>query len=353
MEARVHGGIANAVPVPLGFADPFEKPELPVWDAGHLRLAIAAAGVALWSWNVDTNRFAMDERAFGLWGVPLSAYVTFDDLSAHIHPSDRDRVKAAFVATRALVGAYEIDFRIMVGDEVRWISARGQGNDADIVGRIMFGIFIDVTGRKQAEEGHELLAGEMSHRVKNLLAIASGLTAITSRSAKTIADMAQELTHRLTALGRAHDLVRPVPGQGEKAALLGDLFTVLLAPYDDVGAFSGRVRVAVPRMAVGEQAATTLALVVHELATNSLKYGALSSASGALDISCAAPDNEVVVVWTERGGPPVTAPADDAGYGSKLLNRGMTIQLGGSIACDWSSEGVIVTLRMTKERLGK
>ena len=353
MEAQVHGGMANAIPVPPDFADPLEKPELPVWDAGHLRLAIAAAGVALWSWNVDTNRFAMDERAFRLWGVPLSAYVTFDDLSAHVHPADRDRVKAAFVATRALVGAYEIDFRITVGDEVRWISARGQGNDADIVGRIMYGIFIDVTGRKQAEEGHELLAGEMSHRVKNLLAIASGLTAITSRSAKTIADMARELTHRLTALGRAHDLVRPVPGQGEKAALLGDLFTVLLAPYDDVGAFSGRVRVAVPRMAVGEQAATTLALVVHELATNSLKYGALSSASGALDISCAAPDSEVVVVWTERGGPPVTAPADDGGYGSKLLRRGMTIQLGGSIACDWSSEGVIVTLRMTKERLAR
>jgi len=217
----------------------------------------------------------------------------------------------------------------------------------------MYGIFIDVTGRKQAEEGHELLAGEMSHRVKNLLAIASGLTAITSRSAKTTADMAQELTHRLTALGRAHDLVRPLPGQGEKAALLGDLFTVLLAPYDDIGAFSGRVRVAVPRMAVGEQAATTLALVVHELATNSLKYGALSSPSGALDISCAAPDAEVVVVWTERGGPPVTAPADNGGYGSKLLNRGMTMQLGGSIACDWSSDGVIVTLRMTKERLTK
>jgi two-component sensor histidine kinase len=353
MARDIRSVIARAVPVPPSFSETIKKSKLPVWDTEHLRLAIAAAGVALWSWNVDTNRFTMDERAFELWGVPLSEYVTFDDLSAHIHPADRDRVKAAFVATRALVGPYEIDFRIMVGDEVRWVSARGQGNDADIVGRIMYGIFIDVTGRKQAEEGHELLAGEMSHRVKNLLAIASGLTAITSRSSKTTADMAQELTHRLTALGRAHDLVRPLPGQGEKAALLGDLFTVLLAPYDDMGAFSGRVRVAVPRMAVGELAATTLALVVHELATNSLKYGALSSPSGALDISCAPHDTEVVVVWTERGGPPVTAPTDGGGYGSKLLNRGVTIQLGGSIACDWSSEGVIVTLRMTKVRLEK
>jgi two-component sensor histidine kinase len=295
----------------------------------------------------------MDELAFDLWGVPLSEYVTFDDLSSRIHPADRDRVKAAFIATRAIIGAYEIDFRIMIGEEVRWVSARGQGNDAGIVRRIMYGIFIDVTGRKQAEEGHELLAGEMSHRVKNLLAIASGLTAITSRSAKTTADMAQELTHRLTALGRAHDLVRPLPGQGGNAALLGDLLTVLLAPYDDGGAFSGRIRVSVPRMGVGEQAATTLALVIHELATNSLKYGALSSPTGTLDISCAPHETEVVVVWTERGGPPVAAPAGEAGYGSKLLNRGMTIQLGGSISCDWSAEGVIVTLYMTKDRLAK
>jgi two-component sensor histidine kinase len=349
-----HGvDIVELAPVRKASASPQEKSSLPVWDAGHLRLAVTAAGVALWSWNVDTNRFTMDERAFDLWGVPLSEYVTFDDLSSHIHPADRDRVKAAFAATRAIIGAYEIDFRIMVGEEVRWISARGQGNDAGIVGRIMYGIFIDVTGRKQAEEGHELLAGEMSHRVKNLLAIATGLTAITSRSAKTTADMAKELTHRLTALGRAHDLVRPLPGQGGKAALLGDLLTVLLAPYDDMGAFSGRVRVSVPRMGVGELAATTLALVIHELATNSLKYGALSSPTGTLDISCAAHDTEVVVIWTERGGPPVVALTGDGGYGSKLINRAMTVQLGGSISCDWSAEGVIVTLHMTKDRLTK
>ncbi len=248
MVAQANGGMARAGSAARSRVEPIEEAKLPVWDAGHLRLAIAAAGVALWSWNVDTNRFTMDARAFDLWGVPLSDDVDFDDLSRHVHPADRDRVKAAFAATRAIVGAYEIDFRIMIGDEVRWISARGQGSDADIAGRVMHGIFLDVTGRKQAEEGHELLAGEMSHRVKNLLAIATGLTMITSRSAKTTEDMAKELTNRLTALGRAHDLVRPLPGQEGKAALLGDLLTVLLAPYDDDGAFSGRIRVSVPRI---------------------------------------------------------------------------------------------------------
>src|SRR5471032_142666 len=194
----------------------------------------------------------------------------------------------------------------------------------------MFGIFIDVTGRKQAEEANELLAGEMSHRVKNLLAIARGLTEITSRSTETAKDMARDLTLRLTALGRAHDLVRPLQGNQGRAALLGDLLSVLLAPYDDLGAFSGRVRVSVPRMGVGEGAATALALVIHELATNSLKYGALSVATGALDVSSDSQGDEVVITWTEQGGPAVNAPITDTGYGAKLVQRTLSGQLGGS-----------------------
>lgn len=135
---------------------------------------------------------------------------------------------SAFAATRAVVGAYEIDFRILSGSDIRWISARGQGDDADIADRVMFGIFLDVTQRKQAEESNELLAGEMSHRVKNLLTIATALTQITSRSASTKEDMAQELTNRLMASGRAQDLIRPMPGREKEAALLGDLICCLL-----------------------------------------------------------------------------------------------------------------------------
>jgi two-component sensor histidine kinase len=316
-----------------------------------MRTAIEAAGVALWSWNVDTDGITMDERGFTLWGVFRAGPVTFEDLSAHIHPRDLDRVRAAFSATRAVLGAYEIDFRILVDGDVRWISARGQGDDAGILERIMFGVFLDVTGRKQAEEAHELLSGEMSHRVKNLLQIAAALTSAAARSAATTQEMAHDLINRLMALGRAHDLVRPVPGQEEKAALLGDLLAVLLEPYDDMGAFRGRVRISVPKMAVGEGSATALALVMHELATNSLKYGALSAANGTLDVACSANGDDVVVKWTERGGPPVVAPAPPSGFGSKMVNRTMSGHLGGSIAFDWSKEGLIVTLRMKKERL--
>ena len=97
------------------------------------------------------------------------------------------------------------------------------------------------------------------------------------------------------ALGRAQELVRPAPGRKNEAALLGDLISVLLAPYDEKGA-SVRIRVSVPKMNVGEASSTTLALVIHELATNSAKYGALSVASGTLDVSCNAHEDEVVVI---------------------------------------------------------
>ena len=321
------------------------------WSPEQLRRAISAAGVALWTWNVDTDALMMDRKGYELWDVSADGHLSFEDLSAKIHPADRDRVRAAFVATRAVVGPYEIDFRILSDLDVRWISARGQGSDDDILARVMTGIFLDVTGRKQAEEGHELLAGEMSHRVKNLLAIAAGLTKMTSRSSSSIADMTSQLTQRLTALGRAHDLVRPLPGCQGTAALLGDLIMILLAPYEETAAYSGRIRVAVPRMGVGEAAATGLALVIHELATNSLKYGALSLSTGILDVSGTASGDTVILAWTEQGGPKVVAPTGAGGYGSRLLERTMASHLGGSITFNWTPGGALVTLTIDAARL--
>ncbi|WP_211242313.1 sensor histidine kinase [Paracoccus gahaiensis] len=323
----------------------------PEWGYDVLRRAIDAAGISLWTWNVDTDAVAMDARGYDLWGLPVRGALTFEILSEKIHPADRNRVGAAFAATRAVVGSYEIDFRTVHGEQVRWISARGTGDDVGIENHTLSGVFLDITDRKQAEEGHELLAGEMSHRVKNLLAIATGLTRITSRSSSSIEDMTRQLMTRLTALDRAHDLVRPLPGGQGRTALLGDIFTVLLTPYDDDGAFSGRIRVAVPRMGVGQDTATALALAVHELATNSVKYGALSVEDGTLDISGTMEDDMVQVTWTEQGGPPVPKAPETDGYGTSLLRQTIEGQLGGSIVRDWSENGAIITLRLSTARM--
>lgn len=327
------------------------NPQPPAWREEHLRLAVDAARICLWSWRVEDDRFEMDEPAFDLWGLQWAAEVNFEELSTHIHPADRDRVRAAFSATRSVAGSYEIDFRICLSDEVRWISARGQGADGGIVDGVMFGIFLDVTGRKQAEEGSELLAGEMSHRVKNLLAIATSLTHLTGSSAMSVEAMTGELTQRLTSLGRAHDLVRPLPGEQGTAALLGDLISVLLAPYDETGAFSGRIRVAVARMGVGEHAATALAMIVHELATNSVKHGSLSCSSGLLDVSSKIHGDEICLIWAETGGPAVTKKPTLTGYGSKLVARSAAGQLRGKLEYDWQESGLVVTVRMPQDRL--
>ncbi len=324
----------------------------PVWSVQHLRAANDAAGVALWSWNIDTDEVALDPRAHELWGMLGDGPLTFKALSAHIHPADLGRVKAAFAATRITTGPYEIDFRILQGDGTRWISARGQSGPKGIVDGIMLAVFLDVTDRKLADEGRELLASEMSHRIKNLFAIAAALTGIAARSATTTTEMARDLTQRLSALGRAHNFIHPATDQADSnKQLLGSLVEVLLAPYAEDRSGRARVHVVGPDVRVGEGSVTTLALIMHELATNAVKYGALSAPDGVLDISSTMRGEEVDIVWTERGGPPVAPSRGAAGFGSKLVAQSMAGKLGGDVTYDWQREGLVVTLRMSKRRL--
>jgi two-component sensor histidine kinase len=147
--------------------------------------------------------------------------------------------------------------------------------------------------------------------------------------------------------------VRPLPGEQGKAALLGDLMAVLLSPYEDTGAFAGRIRVAVPRMGVGEATATTLAMVVHELATNSVKHGALSASAGMLDVSGRTEEGEVHIIWAETGGPELAHKPEMTGFGSRMIQRSVASQLAGSLSYDWQATGLVATLIMRKDRMGR
>jgi two-component sensor histidine kinase len=129
------------------------------------------------------------------------------------------------------------------------------------------------------------------------------------------------------------------------------LLTVLLAPYDDQGAFSGRVRVAVPRMGIGERSAAALAMIIHELATNSVKYGALSSEAGSLDISSTAEHDMLTLIWAETGGPAITEEPVLKGFGSNVMLRSVSRQLGGTISYDWQPTGLVTELRLRRALL--
>jgi two-component sensor histidine kinase len=202
-----------------------------------------------------------------------------------------------------------------------------------------------------AEEAREMITGEMQHRIKNLFTLTSTLTAIASRSTESKKDMAEDLMRRLAALSVAHDLIHPAFTDQKRAVPLRDLLAVLLKAYSQDCSSTQTVSISAPEVLVGEHAITAIAMIVHELATNSAKYGALSVAEGRLDVSCTVRDKEMEMIWTERGGPRPEAPFGLEGFGSKLTKR-VIEQIGGSIARDWTHEGVIVSLRMSMARLG-
>lgn len=322
-----------------------------IWDLERLRFAAEAVGVGLWSWNVDTDIIKLDDRSFDLWGLPPAPTVTFEDLSARIHPADLDKVRAAFAATRERLGPYETDFRILLGKEVRWISARGKGEDSGIVGRIMYGVFLDVSVRRLAEEAREIITGEMHHRIKNLFALASALAGIAARSTTSKEAMAHDLMQRLTALSEAHALIRPDSTVQSAAIELEDLLTVLMKPYLDDDPGKNRVTISVPELLVGEHSATAIALVAHELAANSMKYGALSLPTGNLAITGVEQGEEVDINWHESGGPDVIAAPQSTGFGSRLVIASVE-SLGGTMKIDWEKKGVAVKIKLNKARLG-
>jgi len=260
--------------------------------------------VALWAWNVDTDRIVMDALACTLWGIDPQDTITFEELSARIHPADLDKVRAAFAATRELIGQYETDFRILVGPDVRWISSRGKGDDQGIQERTMHGIFLDVTVRKRAEEARELVSGEMQHRIKNFFSIVHALVSLSARATLSKDEMARDLAMRLGALANAHALIHPAFNEQKSAVRLDHLLAGLLAAYDETMADQGRVLVDVPDLLVGETSITSIALVLHELATNSTKYGALGVDTGKISIAGSDSGETVTLVWTEAGGPP-------------------------------------------------
>jgi PAS domain S-box-containing protein len=215
----------------------------------------------------------------------------------------------------------------------------------------------DITERKRAQEQQNLLLREMSHRVKNLFAVASGLVTLSARSARTPADMAEAVRDRLGALARAHGLTRPglINGNGKPCqdTTLHALVQTIFAPYVDPERSKdhGFYIITGPCLPIGGNAVTSIALVLHELATNAAKYGALSSPGGYVHIDWSVKKNELLLTWKEHGGPSLDGPAEHEGFGSSLVRRLVTDQFGGQLSYDWKPKGLNIRLSVPVDRL--
>jgi PAS domain S-box-containing protein len=215
--------------------------------------------------------------------------------------------------------------------------------------------FIDISDRKRAEEQQHLLLREMNHRVKNLFALAGALVTLSVRSAETPNDLAESVRERLAALARAQDLTLPdLTGKREgpgRATTLPALVRTIVAPY--LAQDHASVSVNGPDVPISGKAVMGIALLLHEIATNAAKYGALSSRGGRVAVSWSVRQDELVLTWQERGGPPVDRQPETEGFGSLLARLTVTSQLGGEISHAWDREGLTVTVSAPVERLLK
>jgi PAS domain S-box-containing protein len=327
----------------------------------RLRLALSAAEmVGTWVWDVQANRITADPgyaRLFSVTPDSVAAGLPIETLLPAIHPDDLPDTETAINAALAGAqdGAFEAEYRVVLKDGgIRWVAARGRC-ERDRAGQPtrLPGVVVDVTERRQAEEAKELLARELSHRIKNIFTVVGGMVSLSAMNASAeTRNFAGVLRRRLNALAAAHEYVRPHSPDSRPADLettLHGLLGKLLAPYSELG--GERVRLLGDDAPIGVKAATSLALILHELATNAAKYGALGGLEGCVTITGERHDDRLRLTWQERGGPPVEGPPERRGFGTVLAERGAITQLGGSIAHDWAEAGLTLRLDVPLERL--
>jgi PAS domain S-box-containing protein len=223
----------------------------------------------------------------------------------------------------------------------------------DIHGKIIGASKIarDITERKLAQEAQSLLIREMRHRVNNLFLITNAIIGLSARSAKTPADMARAVQGRLSALTRAHELTRPglieQTGKLRSETSLHSLIGAIFEPYvDEEADVPARVVIKGCDMMISESAVTNVALVLHELATNAAKYGALSADGGVVRVDCARDDATLRIVWREAGGPGLGEPPSEEGFGSVLTRQVLVNQFRGKIERAWSRDGLVVEMEI-------
>ncbi|WP_421998528.1 sensor histidine kinase [Reyranella sp.] len=203
------------------------------------------------------------------------------------------------------------------------------------------------------------LAQEMSHRVKNVFSIVDGMIQLSARNARSPADLAEVLSGRVRALARAHGLVRRSFTEGggkDQPAGLEALLRAILLPHDRAagsraGAAASPFTLSGPGIGLGDHAINNMALIFHELVTNAAKYGALTTAGGTVEIAWSFAGDDILVRWTERGGPSVEGPPTSTGFGTQLVARTVETSFLGTLSYEWNPSGLGLTLRLPRKAL--
>ncbi|MEA1834906.1 PAS domain S-box protein [Methylobacterium durans] len=311
------------------------------------RLASRATNDAIWDWNLVTNHVLWNEALQTAHGhAPDAVEPTGDWWIDHIHPDDRARIDTSIHAVIDGTGT-------VWTDEYRFL--RADGSYAHILDRgylirdehgralRMIGAMLDISERKRAEEHQRLLTGELQHRVKNTLALVQAMAAQTFRNAGDLEAAREAFAARLISLGHAHDILTR---SSWTEAPIAEVVDGALAVHRSGAAT--RIRASGPAVLLSAKPALSLALALHELATNAAKYGALSNEVGSVDLRWhVVHEGEAprfCLTWSEQGGPPILAPPSRRGFGSRLIERSFAAEVGGEVRLTYAPTGLTCRL---------
>jgi two-component sensor histidine kinase len=313
-------------------------------DEKRHALALDAANVASWLWDISTGVVSGNETFYRMLRVnpakPMSARKFF----TAVHAADR---KATIGRLRdALATGNEYDGLFRAAKSGRWLLGRGRVHEWDADGRpsVFLGINVDVTDGQLASERTRLLLRELNHRVKNTLAMLQSLARQTLRQTSDPVEFMDAFAGRLQSLSEAHGLL----SDHEWGVIhLKMLLQKQIMPY--AIDYESQVEIHKDEVELGPDQAVGLGLVLHELATNARKYGALSVRSGKVVITARVVNEEqqrvLNMTWTEVGGPPVK-PSGRRGFGSVLIERSLDKILGSSVHVEYLPKGVTAVVRM-------
>jgi PAS domain S-box-containing protein len=320
----------------------------------NLQLALAgkAALVGSYAYDVDVDVMQVDAGYAALHGLPERTMdATRSEWRARTHPNDVARVEEARDnAFGEGLGEYAIEYRIVrAGGEVRWVESRSfitytrEGRPHRVIG-----VNIDITARKRAEEHQRTLLAELDHRVKNALATISAVVSQTRQGSKSIADFVAAVDGRIRSMARTHELLSSHLWHGVS---LIELVRRELAPY----ATPTNTEIGGPEVTLSAKAGQVLSMVVHELATNAAKHGALSVPDGRIFVHwrserSGTADARIGIEWQENGGSTVRPP-ETSGYGMEIIRELIPYELGGGVDLTFPADGLRCRLKIPAEWL--
>ena len=308
-------------------------------------LALAAGQMGSWEWNVARSSPVLwDHGQCEIFGVDPSTFVpTMESVRPLINPEDFELLVRAFRKVSKDANTFQTEFRVRrPNGEIRWCAGTAAAS-FDQQERLVWlsGVTADITDRKRAEERQILLAEEVDHRARNVVAVVQSIMRLTR--AENIEEYIAALDGRIGALSNAHRLLASSRWEG---ADLNRLVEEEFAPYRAGG--NERVSPRGPIVLLPPATAQTIALALHELATNAAKYGALSDELGRVDLSWRTEPGKLELIWVESGGPKITPPTR-RGYGSRAIVAGIERQLGGIVDFDWQAGGLCCTLSLPND----